>query len=145
MWRPDLCDGYRGVILAAGHGVRMQPFTERYPKPLLPICNKPQITHQIEIMRELGIKDIYILVGHRGYQIAEALGDGRSLQVRIQYVEQKEMLGIAHAVGQLESQVQKPFLLFLGDIYLVPDRIERMFTMYEEQGGGGILAAREDT
>jgi dTDP-glucose pyrophosphorylase len=54
-------------------------------------------------------------------------------------------LGIAHAVGQLEPHVQRPFLLFLGDIYLIPNGIERMFTMFAEQQGGGILAAREDT
>ncbi|CAN5600090.1 glucose-1-phosphate thymidylyltransferase [soil metagenome] len=145
MSRLNLNDEYCGVILAAGHGTRMQPFSDRYPKPLLPVCDKPQIAHQIEIMRGLGIRDIYVLVGHRGYQLAAALGDGSLLDVHIRYVEQKEMLGIAHAVGQLEAHIQRPFLLFLGDIYLVPDGMERMFSMYEEQGGGAILAAREDT
>lgn len=136
---------YCGVILAAGHGTRMQPFSDRYPKPLLPVCDKPQIAHQIGIMEQLGIRDITVLIGHRGYQVAEALGDGSRLNVKIKYVEQKAMLGIAHAVGQLESHLHRPFLLFLGDIYLVPDGIERMFSAFEEQGGGAILAAREDT
>jgi dTDP-glucose pyrophosphorylase len=138
-------DKYCGVILAAGNGSRMQPFSERYPKPLLPICNKPQIVHQIELMRSLGIQDIYILIGHRGYEIAKTLGDGGSLRVRLHYVEQRQMLGIAHAVGQLEPHVDRPFLLFLGDIYLVPDRIERLFTEFEKAELGGILAAREDS
>ena len=136
---------YCGVILAAGHGTRMQPFSDLYPKPLLPICGKPQIVHQIQIMRCLGIREIYILVGHRGYQLAETLGNGSSFGVNIRFVEQRAMLGIAHAVGQLETHVKQPFLLFLGDIYMVPDGIERMFSMYEAQGGGAILAAREDT
>jgi dTDP-glucose pyrophosphorylase len=138
-------DGYCGVILAAGHGTRMQPFSDSYPKPLLPVCDKPQIVHQIEIMHGLGIRDVYILVGHRGYQLAEALGDGSRFGVKIRYVEQKQMLGIAHAVGQLETHLQRPFLLFLGDIYLVPDDMALMFSMFEEQGGGAILAAREDS
>src|SRR5258708_7043288 len=93
-----LSSEFVGVILAAGHGTRMQPFSDRYPKPLLPICDKPQIVHQICIMRDLGICNIYVLIGHRGYQIAEVLGDGSSLGVTIRYVEQKSMLGIAHAV-----------------------------------------------
>jgi dTDP-glucose pyrophosphorylase len=96
-------------------------------------------------MRGLGIRDIYILVGHRGYQLAETLGNGSRFDVAIHYVEQKAMLGIAHAVGQMESHIKQPFLLFLGDIYMVPDDIERMFLLYEEQAGGAILAAREDT
>ena len=141
----SITDTYCGVILAAGNGTRMQPFSERYPKPLLPICNKPQIVHQIELMLALGIRDIYILIGHRGYEIAKALGDGSALGARLHYVEQSKMLGIAHAVGQLEPHLDRPFLLFLGDIYLVPDGIERMFSLFEAEPTGGILAAREDT
>lgn len=138
-------DRYCGVILAAGHGTRMRPFSEKYPKPLLPICNKPQIVHQIEFMRNIGIRDVFVLIGHRGFEIAGAIGDGSKLGVCIKYVEQTSALGIAHAVGQLEPHITKPFLLFLGDIYLVPDRLERMFELFEEQAGGGILAAREDS
>jgi dTDP-glucose pyrophosphorylase len=145
MATPILDQRYCGVILAAGNGTRMQPFSEHYPKPLLPICNKPQIVRQLEIMRGLGIRDVYVLIGHRGYEIAKALGDGAAFDVRIHYVEQAKTLGIAHAVGQLEPHIQRPFLLFLGDIYLIPDGIERMFTLFEEQQGGGVLAAREDT
>ena len=37
--------------------------------------------------------------------------------MRIRFVEQESTLGLAHAVGALESRVQLPFLLMLGDIY----------------------------
>ena len=35
-----------GVILAAGKGTRMEPFSSNYPKPILPICNKPLLVYQ---------------------------------------------------------------------------------------------------
>lgn len=106
-----------GVILAAGKGARMYPFSERSPKPILPILNRPLLAHQIEVMRDSGISDIHIVVGHLGYQVASAFGDGTNYGVRIQFVEQESTLGLAHAVGALESRVQVPFLLMLGDIY----------------------------
>ena len=106
-----------GVILAAGKGARMYPFSERSPKPILPILNRPLLAHQIEVMRDSGIADIHIVVGHLGYQVASAFGDGANYGVRIQFVEQESTLGLAHAVGALESRVQVPFLLMLGDIY----------------------------
>ena len=106
-----------GVILAAGKGARMYPFSERSPKPILPILNRPLLAHQIEVMRDCGIADMHIVVGHLGYQVASAFGDGSSYGVRIHFVEQESTLGLAHAVGALESRIQVPFLLMLGDIY----------------------------
>ena len=109
--------GMVGVILAAGKGARMYPFSERSPKPILPILNRPLLTHQIEVMRDCGISDIHIVVGHLGYQVARTFGDGTQFGVRIHFVEQESTLGLAHAVGALEARIQEPFLLMLGDIY----------------------------
>jgi dTDP-glucose pyrophosphorylase len=114
---PDLDGRLVGVILAAGKGARMYPFSERSPKPILPILNRPLLSYQIEVMRECGISEIYIVVGHRGFQVASAFGDGSQYGVRIHFIEQESSLGLAHAVGALESRVQLPFLLILGDIY----------------------------
>jgi NDP-sugar pyrophosphorylase family protein len=113
----DLNGRMVGVILAAGKGARMYPFSERSPKPILPILNRPLLAHQIEVMRDCGISDIHIVVGHLGYQVAGVFGDGSHYGVRIKFVEQETTLGLAHAVGALESRVQLPFLLMLGDIY----------------------------
>ena len=106
-----------GVILAAGKGARMYPFSEHSPKPILPILNRPLLSHQIDVMRDCGIAEIHIVVGHLGYQVARAFGDGSHHGVRIHFVEQETTLGLAHAVGALEARVQLPFVLMLGDIY----------------------------
>jgi dTDP-glucose pyrophosphorylase len=135
---------YTGVILAAGRGTRMAPFSERYPKPILPVCNRPLIEHQIEIMKAIGIRDVIVLLGHKGFEIAKLLGDGSRLDVDIRYVEQTRHLGIAHAVGQIEPEVQRPFLLFLGDIFFVPGELGLMFELFEGQGGGAVLATKEE-
>lgn len=106
-----------GVILAAGKGARMFPFSEQHPKPILPILNRPLIVRQIDVMRELGIITIYVVVGHLGYQIAGVLGGGATLGVDLHMVGQEGTLGLAHAVGALEPYVEGPFLLMLGDIH----------------------------
>jgi hypothetical protein len=54
---------YVGVILSAGKGSRIDPFNAHYPKPLLPIVNKPILEHQIEQMKVLGIRDVILVVG----------------------------------------------------------------------------------
>lgn len=136
---------YIGAILAGGKGTRMAPFSERLPKPLLPVANKPLIQYQIELMRELGITEILLLIGHKGFEIARHFGDGSALGVRIRYVEQTQTLGIAHAVARLEPLADKPMLLFLGDIFFLPGDLREMFARFEAQGGGAVLAAKPDT
>lgn len=134
-----------GAILAAGHGTRMQPFSERYPKPLLPVCNKPLIVHHVEFMRSIGIRKIVVLIGHKGYEIAKVLGDGTKWDAEIRYVEQRTMLGIGHAVGLLEPEIQDPFLLFLGDIYFTPRNFPSVVEIFESRNAGGVLVTKEES
>ena len=131
-----------GVILAAGKGTRIRPFSDHYPKPLLPVFDRPLLLWQVEAMRELGIRDILIVVGHLGHRVVETLGDGSRYGVNIRYVEQQETLGIAHAVGQLEPYIERPFLLFLGDIFFETRNLASMLAAYQRPDVDAVLAVK---
>jgi NDP-sugar pyrophosphorylase family protein len=137
-------DNLVGVILAAGKGTRMAPFSQRFPKPLLPICNRPILEYQIEYMKQAGITDIILVIGHLGYSIARYFGDGESLGVNIRYVEQEETLGIAHAVGRLEPYISSPFLLFLGDIFFITEELSVMINLLSTKQASAVLAVKHE-
>lgn len=132
------------VILAAGKGTRMHPFSKYFPKPGLPICNKPLIQYWVERFRDLGIDDIYIVIGHLGHELVQVLGNGESLGVKIRYVEQTQILGIASALGQLEPYLSSRFLMVLGDIFLQADDLTAMTDMMDERDAGAILAVKHE-
>ncbi len=132
------------AILAAGRGTRMQPFSSQYPKPLLPIGNKPLLQHQIEMARDLGVNEFLVVIGHLGHQIAQTLGDGTQLGVKIRYVEQTQALGIAHALGKLEKYITEPVLLFLGDIFFVTDDLAAMQRTMAERHASAVLAVKTE-
>ena len=134
-----------GVILAAGAGSRIRPLSFDMPKPLLPVCNKSVIGHQIEYMKAIGIKRIRIVVGHLGRHIMEMFGNGADLGVEIRYVIQEKALGIAHAVYQLEDEVDGPMLLFLGDIFFVPRNLELMIKTFRENSAAAVLAVKNES
>lgn len=136
--------GLEGVILAAGRGTRMMPFSERYPKPLLPILNKPLIQSHIEYLRDFGVRKIFVVIGHLGHEIALELRRGEELGVQIEYVEQRDSMGIAHALMQLEKRVHGPFILLLGDIYFDADRSINPFSLMEDRGADGLLAVMRE-
>ena len=133
-----------GAILAAGRGTRMAAFGEPLPKCLMPIGNRPLIEYQIDIMRGLGIDEIVVLIGHKGYEITKVLGDGSRLGVKLTYVEQTAIFGIAHAVGRLEPHIDRPFVLMLGDIFFVPGDMARMVETFRAQGEGAVLAVKNE-
>ncbi len=131
-----------GVILAAGRGTRMFPFTSRWPKPILPIMGKPLLQHQVEMLKSIGIRDIFVVIGHLGYEVVRTMGNGDEFGVNLEYVEQTETLGIAHAVGRLESKLQKPFLLCLGDIFFVSKKLESMLKLFGKKDTKAVLASK---
>lgn len=131
-----------GVILAAGKGSRMLPLTTRWPKSVLPILGLALARHHIEAMRAVGIRKIFVVIGHLGHEVVRALGDGASLGVSLEYVEQSETLGIAHALGRLERHIHGPFLLFLGDVYFVSSELGMMMQLFEQGDVAGVLASK---
>ncbi len=140
----ELAGHLRGAVLAAGKGSRVDVFGEEFPKPLLPVCNKPILQHQIELMRDHGITDITIVVGHLKNQIIDYFGDGGPFGVSIEYVEQQNPLGIAHAVGQLENVMDRPFLLFLGDIFSVIPDLDKLLRRTLADPQASVLAVRSN-
>ncbi len=135
---------YQGVILAAGHGSRMGPFGDAVPKPIAPICNKPLLVYQLEYMRSIGIEDVIVVIGHLGERISHVLGDGSDLGLRLHYVEQKQRLGLAHAVGQLDAHIDRPFLLMLGDIFFDVNDLGAMAAAFEEGDTAAVLAVKDE-
>ena len=133
-----------GVILAGGRGTRMEPFSRRYPKPILPVCNRPLMDYHLEAMYQGGIREVFVVIGHLGYEIARTIGTSPQAGMKINYVEQSQTLGIAHALGQLQSYVKHPFMLFLGDIFFRTNGLLAMIERFRRQDSGSVLVVKED-
>lgn len=136
----------KGVILAGGSGTRLRPLTHTGAKQLIPVANKPVLEYCIEDLKEAGIRDIAIVVGHtpdRVKSITEAIGDGSRWGVNIAYIEQDAPRGIAHAVYCTKDFVgNDPFVVYLGD-NMLKDRLAPFIQRFQaEQVDAGILLAQ---
>ncbi|TFG69826.1 MAG: glucose-1-phosphate thymidylyltransferase, partial [Methanomassiliicoccus sp.] len=114
----------KGYILAAGEGMRMRPLTSNIPKPLLPVAGKPFLEHNIDALKSAGIKDIILLIGWKAGRIREHFGDGSEFGIRVEYVEQKERLGTAHAIGMIKDKVDSAFFCLYGDVVLTKESVK---------------------
>jgi len=125
----------QGVILVAGEGTRLRPLTFTIPKPLISVFGKPLVVHEMEALKEAGITDLTLVIGHLGWMFREALSDGSRLGVSIKYVSQPQRLGIAHAIYRAieEGAVSKPFVVHLGDNFF-EEGVKRFVDEFAAEG-----------
>ena len=119
-------DSVTAVILAAGEGRRLAPLTNRRPKPMVPVANRPLLEHVVEAITATAIDRIVLVVGYEQERIRNHFGDGDDWGVTIEYVEQATQLGTGHAVLQAESVVDGPFVVLNGDRIVDPDVVSEV-------------------
>ena len=103
------------VIMSGGRGTRISELFPDIPKPLIPICGKPVLEHEIECLRGQGFTDIILTVSHMAEKIIEYFGDGERLGVHIDYFVEDKPLGNAGALFRLRDNLTEDFLLLNAD------------------------------
>jgi len=119
----------QAVILAAGEGQRLRPFTVNKSKAMLSIADKPILQYVVESLAQNGIRQIVIVVGYRMEQIFNYMGSGEQFGVDIVYITQKKQLGTAHALAQVRAVVEDEFLILPGDKLIEVNTIAQFVTM----------------
>ncbi len=93
---------FRGVILAAGLGLRLRPLTNEIPKPLLPVAGRPILARTLDALARAGCEAVAINLHHLGGQIRIALGSSHQ-GMPIEYFEEPEVLGTLGALPPMRS------------------------------------------
>lgn len=104
----------KAVIPVAGEGTRLRPHTHTTPKPLLRVAGKPILGHILDDVASLGIEQVVLIVGYRGNEIVDYVRSNYGFKLDV--VEQKERLGLGHAIYLARPYVgSQPMLILLGD------------------------------
>jgi len=157
----------KAVIPAAGFGTRMLPATKAVPKEMLPVAGKPLIQYAVEEAAASRIEIVILVVRNhnksliqshfaRDHELESFLRERRlsaSIElmrnlaelVDLRYVEQKNPLGLAHAISCARSLVgDEPFAVLLPDVSMVSEKPATSQLMWaREQYGGSVVAVRE--
>lgn len=121
-----------GVIPAAGKGNRLStlPLTRILPKPMLPIVDRPILEYVLENMKKVGVETVYMIVGYKKELIKNYFRNGSEWDVDIVYIEQKELKGIAHAIGLARDYINEPFTVMLGDDLTLTDSMGNLIKIF---------------
>jgi NDP-sugar pyrophosphorylase family protein len=103
------------VILAGGKGQRLAPFTTNFPKPLMPVGERPILEILLERLKAEGLTDMIIATGHLEELIRAYFGDGSKWGLKIAYSREDKPLGTAGPLDLLRNELTDTFLLVNGD------------------------------
>ena len=110
----------QAIILAGGRGERMRPFTDTYPKPMVPVLGKTLIAHQLSQLEANGIIDVVVYGSYLQQKLQAYLGDGSNFGVSIEHRVADFDLGsagvIKEALTKLPESEQDALILY-GDIF----------------------------
>lgn len=127
------------VIMAGGRGTRIASVANDVPKPMLSICGKPILEHQIDNLKACGLTDIILVIGYLGEKIKDYFGDGSRFGVCIEYFIEDHPLGTAGALFKM-PQLTEDFLLLCGDVIIDVD-FNRFIAFHKEKKAWASLVA----
>jgi NDP-sugar pyrophosphorylase family protein len=134
------------AILAGGLATRLRPATDTIPKALLSVAGQPFLIHQLRLLRSEGFRKIVLCVGYLGEMIKAKIGDGKRLNLQIDYsFDGPTLLGTGGALKRAISKLGEQFLVAYGDSYMPIDyaavieafrRSEKpaLMTVFENEG-----------
>ncbi len=131
------------VVLAAGEGERLRPFTASKPKVMIRIGDKPILQYVVEALERNGIRDLLFVVGYKKEKIMDYFGNGNDLGVEIDYVVQEHLLGTGDALKYAKNRMADRFLVLAGDNVIDAATISDS-ELLNAEGNAVLIKAYED-
>jgi len=102
------------IIPAAGVGTRLRPHTHTMPKALVQVAGKPILGYILDELSVLDVEELFIIVGYMGGKIKNYVDTHYNFKTI--YLEQKQRLGLGHAINLARDYVEgQPVLITLDD------------------------------
>jgi UTP--glucose-1-phosphate uridylyltransferase len=158
----------KAVFPVAGLGTRFLPATKAMPKEMLTVVDRPLIQIVVDEAREAGIEHLIFVTGRnksviedhfdKQYELESTLRKrGKSIELdmleedlpsagQASFTRQQEPLGLGHAIWCARNLVgNEPFAVLLPDMIMKaePGCLKQMVDVYNERGGGNVLAVEE--
>jgi NDP-sugar pyrophosphorylase family protein len=123
------------LILAGGKGERLRPLTDTLPKPMVPVCGKPILEHQIEWLKASGVTDVIFLSGYRSDAIQDHFGDGKSFGINTHYSVENSPLGRGGAIkaGFTDVPASEDLVAVLNGDVITEESLDKLMLVHRNR------------
>ncbi|TFG08552.1 MAG: nucleotidyltransferase family protein [Promethearchaeota archaeon] len=130
------------VILCAGYGKRLKPYTNVYQKTMIPVHGKPLLEYLINGIKIAGYTELIIIVGYLKEQIIDYFNDGSNWGVSIEYLKQEVINGTGGAVLLCKDLIKNShFVVTYGDILVSSEIYKKLREIHERMNEDFILVS----
>ena len=128
----------QAIILAAGKGARLHPYTQARSKAMMPVVGRPMVERVMEGIAAGGIDRFVVVVGPDDDEIHGFFAAESKFHDRVTMVVQHEPLGMADALGRAAPMIDGDFVLSACDNLVDPADIGRLIDVW--RGASGLTA-----
>ena len=130
----------KAVILAAGRGLRLHPYTLHTPKPMIRLAGLPLLEHLLRSLREVGLTRILLITGYLEEEIRGYFGRGTTLGLELGYQRQTGSQGTGAALLQARGFAgDEPLLCSWGDALVATCDCRRLVEAFAQAPCAGLL------
>ena len=129
----------KAYVLCGGEGTRLRPHTYKVPKPMLMLGDAPILSYVLAHLKKNGIEEIILSVGYLKEQIMEYFGEGRSMGLRISYLEEEKPQNTAGALIPLKGKEKESFVVTMGD-HITDINLREMGKSHRKSGALATIA-----
>ncbi len=123
------------LILAGGKGERLRPLTDTLPKPMVPVCGRPILEHQLRWLKAGGVDNVIFLAGYRWESIESHFGDGHDFGVDVRYSVEDSPLGRGGAIKKgypLLPADEQTVVVLNGDV-ITEEPLDSLVACYDQR------------
>lgn len=131
------------VVLAGGKGTRLRPLTAVFPKPLVPLGDKPIIEILLRRLAASGFRKVVLCNGYLAELVVAVCGDGSKFGLSVEYVQEEEPLGTAGPLS-LVGDTSDPVLVMNGDLLTTMDFTKMLASHVEKSADATIAVFKRD-
>lgn len=130
------------ILMVGGLGARLRPLTDKIPKPMLKVGDKPILEIIIEGFKQYGYTNFILSVNYKKEMIQNYFQSGEAFGVNITYIEETKRMGTAGALSMLPERPTKPVFVMNGDL-LTQVNFDQLMQFHKEQQAVATMCVRE--
>ena len=133
------------ILLAAGRGKRLRPFTDSRPKPLLPVRGRATLDYVLAAVSRAGIERVCLVTHHLEQQIHEFVASGSRWDLQAAFAHQNELRGSGDALLSVPRDWVRPesVLVVATDYVLKENTVAELVQAHERQGADITMSLKE--
>ncbi|MGC9530457.1 MAG: nucleotidyltransferase family protein [Candidatus Bipolaricaulaceae bacterium] len=132
----------KAVVLCAGVGERLRPLTDSRPKPMVEVGGRPLLDWTLRALRRAGVDEVLINLHYLPHHITWFVGDGRRFGLSVRYFWEDQLRGTAGALHPMRPQLQDPFFVVYGDVFLGDFPLQDLRSFFQIRDGLGALVVQ---